>query len=278
MNATLAYQPFVWNPAPPAWEYPLRLGATLVTVGLVGVERQLSRSPTGFGTYVLVSLAACCASIVAMLVIPANPLVLMSGTISGVAFLGAGALIRSSNGNVFGFVTASLVVAAAFIGLSFGIGLYIIALLLWGACLVVLATDRIMARWGFGSHGPLVVLEVGFPQIPVEVDSNNDLISVEQVSEMREATLLKRRGARAESHLHLNAGVAVVNQIENYIGRRHRFTVREIAFDAINKRVRMEIMIHSGRAALDELVSQFDILLGELGVDIVKLDIQMANK
>ena len=54
-----------------------------------------------------------------------NPLPLLGGVITGIGFLGAGALIRA-NDRVFGFTTAALVWAMAALGVAAGAGLYLL--------------------------------------------------------------------------------------------------------------------------------------------------------
>src|SRR5438046_1222030 len=92
----------------------------------IGLERQLRRKPVGFGTFVFVSTGACALAILSVDLEDQNPLPLLGGVITGIGFLGAGALIRS-NDRVFGFTTAALVWAMAALGVTAGAGLYYLA-------------------------------------------------------------------------------------------------------------------------------------------------------
>src|SRR3989454_3205620 len=81
----------------------------------VGLERQLHRKPVGLGTFIFVSMGAATLAILAIDLEGDNPLPLLGGVITGIGFLGAGALIRA-NDRVFGFTTAALVWARAALG------------------------------------------------------------------------------------------------------------------------------------------------------------------
>ena len=76
------------------------------------------------------NIGSCSASILAIIIAPAGPLVLMSSTVSGISFLGAGALIKSSDGSTQGFTTGSLLVLTSFIGICMGSGMYLLSLML----------------------------------------------------------------------------------------------------------------------------------------------------
>src|SRR2546428_13706698 len=75
--------------------------------------------PVGFGTFIFVSTGAAALAILAIDLEADNPLTLLGGVITGIGFLGAGALIRA-NDRVFGFTTAALVWAMAALGVAAG--------------------------------------------------------------------------------------------------------------------------------------------------------------
>src|SRR5207247_4809886 len=83
----------------------------------------------------------------------------LGGVITGIGFLGAGALIRS-NDRVFGFTTAALVWAMAALGVAAGAGLYYLAFVNYGIVWAVVLTDRYLESKGFGSHAKVVHLTV----------------------------------------------------------------------------------------------------------------------
>jgi uncharacterized membrane protein YhiD involved in acid resistance len=128
----------------------------------IGLERQLRRKPVGFGTFIFVSTGACALAILAVDVEDQNPLPLLGGVITGVGFLGAGALIRS-NDRVFGFTTAALVWSMAALGVAGGAGLYYLAFVNYGIVWAVVITDRFLESKGYGSHAKVVHMTVANP-------------------------------------------------------------------------------------------------------------------
>src|SRR6266571_4424024 len=126
-------------------EAVLRLLLVFALAFAVGLERQVRRKPVGFGTFIFVSTGAATLTLLAITIEEENPLPLLGGVITGIGFLGAGALIRS-NDRVFGFTTAALV---------------------WA----VVVTDRVLEGKGFGSHAKVVRVTVANPVTPEELDA-----------------------------------------------------------------------------------------------------------
>ncbi len=134
-------------------EYSLilaRLFLTFILAFIFGVERQKSHKPVGFGTFIFVSGGSCVLSLVA-LNISDNPLLLIGPVITGIGFLGAGALIRNHD-KTFGFTTAAAIWAFAIIGISIGLGEYLPGLVLYSFVWVVVVFDRYMEIKGLGSY------------------------------------------------------------------------------------------------------------------------------
>ena len=128
----------------------------------IGLERQLRRKPVGFGTFIFVSTGAAALSILSLDVEGQNPLPLLGGVITGIGFLGAGALIRA-NDRVFGFTTAALVWAMAALGVAAGAGLYLLVIVNYAIVWGVIITDNYLESKGFGSHAKVVHLTVANP-------------------------------------------------------------------------------------------------------------------
>jgi putative Mg2+ transporter-C (MgtC) family protein len=128
----------------------------------IGLERQLSRKPAGFGTFTFVSTGACVIAIMAEELQPDNMLPLLGGAITGIGFLGAGSLIRSQD-RVFGFTTAALIWAMAAMGLAVGVGLFYLSFTFYGVVWVVILTDRLLERQGFGSHAKVLDIVLAEP-------------------------------------------------------------------------------------------------------------------
>jgi putative Mg2+ transporter-C (MgtC) family protein len=110
----------------------LRLALSVVAGGLLGLDRGEHGRAAGFRTTILVSLAACVAMIQTNLLLlvagkPPNSFVTMDlmrlplGILTGVGFIGGGAILRRDN-LVYGVTTAATLWFVTVIGLCFGGG------------------------------------------------------------------------------------------------------------------------------------------------------------
>jgi len=117
----------------------IRLAVSIVIGGLIGLERELEHKPAGLRTIILV----CLGSTIFMLVGFELGLLgtemgrIVAGVVTGVGFLGAGAIIRA-RGEVYGLTTAATIWLASGLGLAIGAGYYILAITASVFVLVVL--------------------------------------------------------------------------------------------------------------------------------------------
>lgn len=129
-----------------------RLLLTLVAGGLIGLNRGEHGRAVGLRTTMLVCLASSIAMLQANLLLPtagkpANSFVTLDlmrlplGILSGMGFIGAGAIIQRS-GLVVGVTTAATLWIATVIGLCFGGGQYILGAAATGLTLGVLVSLR----------------------------------------------------------------------------------------------------------------------------------------
>ncbi|ARE39333.1 Mg(2+) transport ATPase protein C [Rhodovulum sp. P5] len=131
----------------------LRLVSATVLAGLIGLERQVRHKPAGLRTHMLIAMAACLATLVALQLIeaadPANatlrfdPLRLVGAITSGVAFLAAGAIL-THGGTVEGLTTGAGMWLAGVIGLACGAGSIPLAATAALIALIVLALLRLV--------------------------------------------------------------------------------------------------------------------------------------
>jgi putative Mg2+ transporter-C (MgtC) family protein len=120
-------------PIHPQWtDIAIRLLCTIIAGFLVGFDRGEHGRPAGLRTTILVAMAACIAMIQANLLMPSNgkppdsyvTLDLMRlplGILSGMGFIGAGAIVRREN-LVLGVTTAATLWFVTVLGLCFGGG------------------------------------------------------------------------------------------------------------------------------------------------------------
>jgi putative Mg2+ transporter-C (MgtC) family protein len=109
-----------WETA--AW----RLLAAFAAGALVGMERERRERPAGLRTHALVSLTACLAMVVTLVLggDPGAPSRVAAGVLTGIGFLGAGTIMRHGS-IVRGLTTAASIWAAAAIGVALGVGWYL---------------------------------------------------------------------------------------------------------------------------------------------------------
>ena len=127
----------------------VRLICTVAAGALIGFNRGEHGRPAGLRTTILVALAACLAMIEANLLLSTtgktadsfvnmDPMRLPLGILSGIGFIGAGAIVRRDN-FVVGVTTAATVWFMTVIGLCFGGGQIVLGLVGSGIGMIVLA-------------------------------------------------------------------------------------------------------------------------------------------
>jgi putative Mg2+ transporter-C (MgtC) family protein len=118
-------------------EMTLRILLAAALGAIIGFQRARAGKPAGIRTHSLICLGAALFSVVSTLgFISADPSRIAAGVVTGIGFLGAGAIIHREGGLVGGLTTAATIWAVAAIGLAAGIGMYIIATV---ASVIVLA-------------------------------------------------------------------------------------------------------------------------------------------
>ena len=106
----------------------LRLVLSVVLSGFIGLERQMHKRTAGLRTHILVSLGSCLIMLTSIYVfdiykdkVPLDPARIAAGVITGIGFLGAGAIIRD-RAEVKGLTTAASLWVVAGLGLAVGCG------------------------------------------------------------------------------------------------------------------------------------------------------------
>ncbi len=130
----------------------LRLGAAALLSGLIGFEREFQQKPAGIRTHMLVGLGSALFAIVSLVSFEAqDPSRIAAGVVTGVGFLGAGAIFREGQ-FVRGLTTAAGLWVVAGIGLAAGAGDVALAAVATGVALAVLlvlgTVERIMGPKG----------------------------------------------------------------------------------------------------------------------------------
>ena len=122
-------------------ELVLRLAVALALAATVVWEREMQRQPAGFRTHALVGLGAALFMVVSFAAFPgqgADPTRIAAQIVTGIGFIGAGAILRHE-GSVRGLTTAASLWTVAGVGMAAGAGLYVIAL--GGTVLAIVALE-----------------------------------------------------------------------------------------------------------------------------------------
>jgi len=124
---------------------------------IFGIQRQFSQKPVGFGTFVFVGVGSCVLTVISESLAPETPFIIVGGLITGIGFLGAGALIRTSD-KIFGFTTAASIWVFSILGIVIGLGQYFAGAVTYLIIWVVVFIDVEFEKMGIGSHQRKVVI------------------------------------------------------------------------------------------------------------------------
>lgn len=114
----------------PLLEIFLRLAAALVAGAIIGYERERDSQPAGLRTHMILALGAALVMILSVNIgikFGSDPARLAAQVVSGIGFLGAGAILRFGF-NVKGLTTASTLWTTAMVGMAIGYGYYLVSL------------------------------------------------------------------------------------------------------------------------------------------------------
>lgn len=134
----------------------LRIAAAIAYGFLLGLERELTNKYAGLRTHILVCLGACIFTIISVYGFPtvltddeANGLRdtgrVAAQVVSGIGFIGAGAVLRNGP-MIFGLTTAATLWIAAAIGMACGAGLFSVGLATTLFAVAVLTLVRIIEK------------------------------------------------------------------------------------------------------------------------------------
>lgn len=152
-----------------AWEGALGLVLAAVVGGTIGLERELRGQPAGLRTHMVLSIGAALAALLSVLFSqehapaghPSDPARLVAQVISGLGFLGAGAIVRYG-ASIKGLTTAASLWTTAILGIACGAGFWGAALLATALTLGTLwAVGRVEHRWlsSYRTHTLKVTVE-----------------------------------------------------------------------------------------------------------------------
>jgi putative Mg2+ transporter-C (MgtC) family protein len=135
--------------------------------GAIGAERELHDQPAGLRTHMLLTIGACLFTLVSAYGFggSTDPSRLAAQIVTGIGFLGGGAILRHGL-NIRGMTTAASIWATTSIGVTVGVGRYLLAI---GATVLVIATlfglrmvRNLLQRWASSREEFTLVTRDGF--------------------------------------------------------------------------------------------------------------------
>jgi putative Mg2+ transporter-C (MgtC) family protein len=131
----------------------LRILVAAVLGALVGFERERQDQPAGLRTHMILVIGATLAMVLSVNLgylyarpgTPADPARLAAQVISGIGFLGAGAILRYGF-NVKGLTTATSLWTMAIVGMAVGAGYYLVGVITTALMLLVLTVLNILEK------------------------------------------------------------------------------------------------------------------------------------
>jgi putative Mg2+ transporter-C (MgtC) family protein len=140
------------------WELGLRLLGAAAFGGMIGFEREYNDQPAGFRTHILVTLGAAlftiagaygAAAFVGAEVVRFDPTRVAAQVVTGIGFLGAGAILRQGI-NIRGLTTAASIWVSASIGVAVALGYWTAAglttAIALGSLLLLRPVERVVMR------------------------------------------------------------------------------------------------------------------------------------
>lgn len=167
-----------------------KLCLSMVLGACIGFERKRKGQPAGLRTFSLIALGSTLAMLVSIYVCQeyvglknGDPGRIAAQVITGVGFLGAGAIIQMK-GSVRGLTTAAGVWMASIIGLAVGVGMYVVSIFATLLILFILVKlESIEHKHDMGSESRIIRLKIG--------DICTDMSAYDNVLKRHGVTLVK---------------------------------------------------------------------------------------
>jgi putative Mg2+ transporter-C (MgtC) family protein len=182
----------------------IRLCLGFLAGAIIGAERSSRRQIAGLRTHILIAVGATLLMLLSIWLPQehrdmknGDPGRIAAQVVSGIGFLGAGAMIRLGN-NVRGLTTAASLWLIAAVGLAIGAGMYIAALITEALSLVTLFALDIVEKRLFPTERNKV-LEISYKNNNYRTREVQDIISsygVRILSIDVDQNILKHRGVR----------------------------------------------------------------------------------
>ncbi|MDD3115081.1 MAG: MgtC/SapB family protein [Anaerovibrio sp.] len=186
----------------------LQLALACVLGGMIGYERQSRRKSAGLRTNMLVCLGSCLIMMLSYDIYKqvegmtnADPARLGAQVVSGIGFLGAGAIMKEGL-SITGLTTAACLWVVAGVGLAVGAGFYTEAVM---TTILVVITVGTLSHWEFiwSNHANIMQLVLRTDSNPSQLHSISECLAGIDI----EITKIK---VREEYAVHIQEGDAVM--------------------------------------------------------------------
>ncbi|MGH9168403.1 MAG: MgtC/SapB family protein [Acidimicrobiia bacterium] len=200
-----------------------RLGMAALLSGVVGFEREAAQKAAGLRTHILVGLGAALFGLLSLEGFRApDPSRIAAQVVTGIGFLGAGAIFREGR-LVRGLTTAAGLWTVAAIGLAAGAAMYAVAVAATVVTLIVLYglryVDRIVAARTEQSAVPFEVKLSDFSRLGEVLEASARILEepVEQVRYLsaEEGTAIVRFRVRADEIAELSAILTTLEGVQS---------------------------------------------------------------
>jgi putative Mg2+ transporter-C (MgtC) family protein len=134
--------------------FALRLILAAILGAAVGLEREIHDHPAGMRTHLLVSLGSAGFTVLSIAAFPApgsDPARVAAQIVTGIGFLGAGAILKEGL-SIHGLTTAASLWVVAAIGMAAGAGAWVTALTITVIAIVSLWPLRLIAERFVGKN------------------------------------------------------------------------------------------------------------------------------
>jgi len=127
------------------------------------LEREKIHQYAGFRTHILIALGACISAMVSLELVSnynsADPSRIPGQVLTGIGFLGAGAILKTKVG-VKGLTTAAGMWATACLGIAIGCGYYMLSILGWLSIVITLFLLRVGSELLFKNEKNIIRIKV----------------------------------------------------------------------------------------------------------------------
>ena len=200
----------------------IRVLASILIGGLIGLDRGMKNRPAGLRTYMLVCTGSCLIMLTNQYIYQytgaGDPMRLGAQVVSGIGFLGAGTIVVTRHNQIKGLTTAAGLWTAAGVGLALGIGFYEAAFTTAISVYIILT---VVQKWENRIHKKIRFLEVY-----LEV---NSAVSISELTHHLRQQEFHIENIQFESDAGLDPNIrAIIFSLKSSVKKDHAALLRQI--------------------------------------------------